>query len=73
MKIGHRFATGSRAIPGPTGEQNPYVPVAHGRHAAEVIAHARLVLLPGRRHLSPVQEIPQLCVDLIAASKGAAR
>jgi hypothetical protein len=73
MKTSRRFATGSLAIPEPHGEQNSYVPVAHGRHAAEVIAHARFVLLPGQRHVSPVQEIPQLCVDLMAASKGAAR
>jgi pimeloyl-ACP methyl ester carboxylesterase len=72
MKISPRFATGSLAIREVHGEQDPYVPVAHGWHTAEVISGARFALLPGQRHVSPVHEIPQLCADLIAASKGAA-
>ena len=55
------------------GEQDPYVPVAHGRHTAEVIPGARFVLLHGQGHISLVHEIPQLCADLLAASKGPAR
>jgi pimeloyl-ACP methyl ester carboxylesterase len=55
------------------GEQDPYVPVAHGRHAAEVIPGARFVLLPRQGHVSLLREIPQLCADLLAASKGLAR
>ena len=73
MKISRRFATGSPAIPEVHGEQDPGVPAAPGRHTAEVIPGTRFVPLPGRGHPSPVRRIPQLCADLIAASKGAAR
>lgn len=55
------------------GEQDPYVPVAHGRHTAEVIPGAKFVLLPGQGHVSLLRELPQLCADLLVASKGAAR
>ena len=53
-------------------EQDPSVPVAHGRHTAEVIPGARFVLLHRQGHVSLLREIPQLCADLLAASKGPA-
>lgn len=40
---------------------------------SHLIARARLVLLLGQAHVSRIREIPQLCADLTAASKGAAR
>ena len=47
MRTSRRLATSSLAIPELHGEQNPYVPVAHGRRTAGVISGARFVLLPG--------------------------
>jgi pimeloyl-ACP methyl ester carboxylesterase len=55
------------------GDADPYLPVAHGRHTAEVIPGARLVVRRGQGHLSLVREIPQLCADLLALSQGAGR
>lgn len=54
------------------GENDPYLPVAHGRHTAEVIPNARFVLLRNQGHVSLVREVPQLCTDLLALAKGAA-
>ena len=54
------------------GDADPYLPVAHGRHTAEVIPNARFVLRPGQGHVSLIREIPQLCTDLLALAKEAA-
>jgi pimeloyl-ACP methyl ester carboxylesterase len=54
------------------GDADPYLPVAHGRHTAEVIPPARFVLLRGQGHVSLIREIPQLCTDLLALAKEAA-
>ena len=55
------------------GDNDPYLPVAHGRHTAEVIPNARFVLLRGEGHVSLIREIPQLCSDLLALAKEAAQ
>jgi pimeloyl-ACP methyl ester carboxylesterase len=55
------------------GDADPYLPVAHGRHTAEVIPNARFVLKPGQGHVSLIRVIPQLCTDLLALAKEAAR
>jgi pimeloyl-ACP methyl ester carboxylesterase len=53
------------------GENDPYLPVAHGRHTAELIPNARFALLRGQGHVILIREIPQLCVDLLALAKEA--
>jgi pimeloyl-ACP methyl ester carboxylesterase len=46
------------------GEADTLVPIAHGRHTAEVIPGASLVIFPDHGHLSIFTEIPQLSADL---------
>jgi pimeloyl-ACP methyl ester carboxylesterase len=48
------------------GEPDTMLPIAHGRHTAEIIPGANLVTWPDHGHISILAEIPQLCVDLIA-------
>jgi pimeloyl-ACP methyl ester carboxylesterase len=59
------------AITAPTwvlhGEADTLVPIAHGRHTAELIPRATLVTFPDHGHLSIMTEIPQLSVDLVAS------
>jgi len=47
------------------GEDDTIVPIAHGRHSAEIISNAELVTLSDHGHLSIVAEIPELCADLV--------
>ena len=54
------------------GEDDPYLPAAHGRHTADVIPNARFVLLRGQGHVSLIRQVPQLCSDLLALAKEAA-
>lgn len=49
------------------GETDTLVPLAHGRHTAELIPGATFVSLPDHGHLSTLTEIPQLCADLVAS------
>ena len=49
------------------GEADTLVPLAHGRHTAELIPGATFVSLPDHGHLSTLTEIPQLCADLVTA------
>jgi len=46
------------------GEADTLLPIAHGRHTAEVIPGASLVTFPDHGHLSIFTEIPQLSADL---------
>jgi len=46
------------------GEADTLVPIAHGRHTAEVIPGASLVTFPDHGHLSIFTEIPHLSADL---------
>jgi pimeloyl-ACP methyl ester carboxylesterase len=46
------------------GEADTLVPVAHGRHTAQLIPGATLVTFPDHGHLSIINEIPQLAADL---------
>jgi pimeloyl-ACP methyl ester carboxylesterase len=59
------------AIVAPTrvlhGEADTLVPIAHGRHTAEVIPGATFVPLPAHGHLSTITEIPELCGDLVGS------
>lgn len=49
------------------GEADTWLPLAHGRHTAEVITGAKLVTWPDHGHLSIFSaEIPQLTADLVA-------
>jgi pimeloyl-ACP methyl ester carboxylesterase len=63
-------------VTGPTivlhGEDDPYLPVAHGRHTAELIPNARFVLLRGQGHVALIREIPQLCADVLGLARKAA-
>lgn len=72
---GRPWAFDPATITAPTivwhGEHDPYLPVAHGRHTAELIPGASFVLKHGHGHVSLVREIPQLCIDLLARSKRA--
>lgn len=56
------------AITAPTrvlhGQADTMVPIAHGRHTADVIPGASLVPFPHHGHLSIFTEIPQLSADL---------
>lgn len=54
------------------GEDDRYLPIAHGRHTAELIPNARLVLLRGQGHVILIREIPQLCADLLGLAREAA-
>jgi pimeloyl-ACP methyl ester carboxylesterase len=60
----------AKVITAPTwvlhGDADPLVPLAHGRHTADLIPGATFVTLPGHGHLSTLTQIPQLCVDLVA-------
>src|SRR5512140_2213427 len=46
------------------GQADTFVPMAHGRHTADVIPTASLVAFPDHGHLSIITEIPQLSADL---------
>jgi pimeloyl-ACP methyl ester carboxylesterase len=46
------------------GQADTLVPIAHGRHTADVIPSASLVAFPDHGHLSIFTEIPQLSADL---------
>lgn len=46
------------------GQADTLVPIAHGRHTADVIPGASLVTFPDHGHLSIFTEIPQLSADL---------
>jgi len=46
------------------GQADTFVPIAHGRHTADVIPGASLVTFPDHGHLSIFTEIPQLSADL---------
>ena len=46
------------------GEADTIVPIAHGRHTAEVIPNATLSTFPDHGHLSIMSEIPQLVAEL---------
>lgn len=48
------------------GEADTMVPVAHGRHTAEVIPTSSMRTFPDHGHLSIMSEIPQLAADLTA-------
>ena len=54
------------------GEDDPYLPVAHGRHTADLIPNARLVVVRGQGHVILIREIPQLCADLLGLAREAA-
>jgi pimeloyl-ACP methyl ester carboxylesterase len=62
------FATASITVPVRVlhGEADTIVPIAHGRHTAEIIPTANLVTWPDHGHISILAEIPQLCADLVA-------
>ncbi len=49
------------------GEADTVVPLAHGRHTAELVPGARLVTFPEHGHLSIVREVPGLAADLATA------
>jgi pimeloyl-ACP methyl ester carboxylesterase len=51
------------------GDDDPMVPVAHGRWLAEHIPGARLHVLPGEGHVSIARWFPQIYDDLIARAK----
>jgi pimeloyl-ACP methyl ester carboxylesterase len=59
------------AITAPTtvvhGEDDTLVPIAHGRHTADIVPAATFVPLPGHGHLSTMTELTQLCSDLTAS------
>jgi pimeloyl-ACP methyl ester carboxylesterase len=59
------------AITAPTrvlhGEADTVVPIAHGRHTADLIPGATFVAFPDHGHLSMITEVPQLADDLVAA------
>jgi len=46
------------------GQADTIVPIAHGRHTADVIPSASLTAFPNHGHLSIITEIPQLSADL---------
>jgi pimeloyl-ACP methyl ester carboxylesterase len=46
------------------GEADTLVPIAHGRHTAEVIPTATLSTFPDHGHLSIMSEIPRLAAEL---------
>jgi pimeloyl-ACP methyl ester carboxylesterase len=46
-------------------EADTFVPIAHGRHTAEIIPGAELVTWPDHGHVSLLTEIPQLSADLV--------
>lgn len=46
------------------GQADTFVPVAHGRHTADVIPGASLMAFPDHGHLSIITEVPQLAADL---------
>ena len=46
------------------GQADTFVPIAHGRHTADVIPGASLTAFPDHGHLSIITEIPQLTADL---------
>ncbi len=49
------------------GQADTYVPLAHGRHTAEVIAGAELTTWPDHGHISIfIAEVTQLAADLVA-------
>ena len=52
------------------GEADPWVPLAHGRHTADLIPGAAFVPMPHHGHISLIGEIPQLCADLSDAATG---
>jgi pimeloyl-ACP methyl ester carboxylesterase len=49
------------------GEADTLVPIAHGRHTAELIPGATFVSMPEHGHLSTLAELPRLCGDLVAS------
>ena len=59
------------AVTAPTtvlhGEADTMVPIAHGRHTADIIPGATFVPLPDHGHVSTMTELPQLCADLAAS------
>src|SRR4051794_4641186 len=59
------------AIAAPTtvlhGEADTLVPIAHGRHTADIIPGATFVPLPDHGHVSTMTELSQLCADLVAS------
>jgi pimeloyl-ACP methyl ester carboxylesterase len=48
------------------GEADSVVPVAHGRHTAELIPTAKLLTWPDQGHISIFTKIPELTADLVA-------
>ena len=50
------------------GEADTLVPIAHGRHTAEVIPTATLSTFPAHGHLSIMNEIPRLAAQLATLS-----
>lgn len=49
------------------GQADTVVPIAHGRHTADLIPGASLTAFPDHGHLSIITEIPQLSADLTGA------
>ncbi|HEY6778657.1 MAG TPA: alpha/beta hydrolase [Thermoleophilaceae bacterium] len=49
------------------GEADTVVPVAHGRHTAELIPTAKLLTWPDEGHISIFTKIPELAADLVAS------
>jgi pimeloyl-ACP methyl ester carboxylesterase len=48
-------------------EADALVPIAHGRHTADIIPGATFVPLPDHGHVSTMTELPQPCADLVAS------
>ena len=46
------------------GEDDQLVPIAHSRHTASLIPGAELRIIPGRGHLSLIDEFPTLAAEL---------
>jgi pimeloyl-ACP methyl ester carboxylesterase len=56
------------AIAAPTtvfhGDADTLVPIAHGRHTAQIIPGATFVELSGHGHISTFGEVPRICSEL---------
>ena len=62
-------AAAAMAVMGRVGAVGTGLAGALGSDTAEVIPHARFVLLRNQGHIGLVREIPQLCTDLYALAE----
>jgi pimeloyl-ACP methyl ester carboxylesterase len=68
---GRPWAFDPRAIVAPVaihhGDADTMTPLAHSRHTAELIPHARLTIWPREGHISLIRKIPEIAAELAAS------